>query len=204
MRSFARDAPRFSLTCVVLAFFAAAALEGCGGRPSEQQAVDEFFKNNSKSKQEAVARFAGRVTVDGLPPSRQLSRLFVILSDPQKLEKPKDGSIRFASCDEQGNFEFTTYVKGDGVPYGKYVVTFVQLHKPTRAGQRGVGFIQEFVGPDNLKNLYNDPQKNRNEKDFAVEVQSPGRTDYEFALSVAGKDPVPAPSEYAVTRVRGN
>ena len=145
MRSFARHAPRFSLTCVVLAFFAAAALEGCGGRPSEQQAVDEFFKNNSKSKQEAVARFAGRVTVDGLPPSRQLSRLFVILSDPQKLEKPKDGSIRFASCDEQGNFEFTTYVKGDGVPYGKYVVTFVQLHKPTRAGHAEWGSFRNSL-----------------------------------------------------------
>ena len=67
-----------------------------------------------------------------------------------------------------------------------------------------MGFIQEFVGPDGLKNLYNDPQKNRNEKEFVVEVQSPGKTDYEFALSVAGKDPVPRASEYAVTRMRGN
>jgi len=192
----------------MLALFVAVVLEGCSGRPTEQQAVDEFFKNNPKSQaqRQDVVKFVGQVTVDGLAPPRDRSRLFVILNDPQKLEKPgRDGPTRlFTSCDEKGNFEFTTYAKGDGVPCGKYVVTFAQLRRSSKNGSRGGGLIQVFEGPDELKNLYNDPQKNRNEKEFAVEVQSPGKTDYEFGLSVAGKDPVPAPSEYAVTRVRGN
>ena len=45
-----------------------------------------------------------------------------------------------------------------------------------------------YRGPDGLKNLYNDPDKNKDIKEFVVEVTEPGRTDYEFSLSAAGKD----------------
>jgi hypothetical protein len=207
MRFLTHRTARCRVACSVLALFVAAALAGCSTKSSEQQAVDEFFKNNpkSQSQRQDVAKFAGRVTVDGEAPSRDRSRLFVVLNDPQKLEKPgQEGPKRFTSCDDKGNFEFTTYAQGDGVPGGKYVVTFVKLHRPTRNGVRGMGLIQVFEGPDELKNLYNDPQKNQNEADFVIEVQAPGKADHEFNLSVAGKNPVATPSEYAVTRVRGN
>jgi hypothetical protein len=60
----------------------------------------------------------------------------------------------------------------------------------------------EAVAPDELKNLYNDPEKNKNDPAFLFEVQPPGRTDYQFDLAVAGKDPVKTPGSYAVTHVR--
>jgi hypothetical protein len=59
-----------------------------------------------------------------------------------------------------------------------------------------------FAGPDELKNLYNDPEKNKNDAAFLVDVQPPGRTDYQFDLSVAGKDPVIKPGPHAVTWVK--
>jgi hypothetical protein len=205
MRFFTLRACRCHATSALLALFVAAAFAGCSTKSSEQQAVDEFFKNNPKSQREQVATFKGRVSVDGMAPPKDRARLFVILNDPQKFEKPgTEGPKRlFTSCDDKGEFEFTTYAKGDGVPCGKYVLTFAQLRRPSRNGARGAGLIQVFEGPDELKNLYNDPQKNQKEQEFVVDIQPPGRTDYEANLQIAGKDPVTTPSEYAVTRVRG-
>src|SRR5579871_4981255 len=57
-------------------------VSGCGGgRQSEQQSLDEWFKNNPKAKRDTLAKFAGRVTVDGQPPAKD-QKLFVILNDP--------------------------------------------------------------------------------------------------------------------------
>ena len=122
-------------------FLATAAISGCGsGRQSETQQLDEYFKQNPKAKRETLAKFAGHVSVDGHPPAKD-KKLFVVLNDPDHLERPsKQPPAHFAACDEEGNFVFTTYLKGDGVPVGKYVLTFVQLHSrrpgrgPTRWG----------------------------------------------------------------------
>ncbi len=184
-------------------FLAAAGISGCGsGRQSETQQLDEYFKNNPKAKRETLAKLAGHVSVDGQPPAKG-KKLFVILNDPDHLERPsKQPPAHFAACDEEGNFVFTTYLKGDGVPVGKYVLTFVQLHEP-KAGQgpHSMGmpsFTKKYVGPDDLKNLYSDPQKNKSESTYLVDVQQPGKSDYDFNLAVAGKDGG-QPSDYAVT-----
>ena len=186
----ARRAPASSLASLPLVFLAALALEGCGQSSSREQ---EYGKNNPRAAEKvSVAKFAGRVSVDGATPSGK-DALFVILTDPQHLEKPNKYSVR---CKEDGSFEFMTYAQGDGVPVGKYVVEFVQLRPPSKKA-RGFGSQDgpmPYVGPDGLKNLYNDPDKNKDIKEFVVEVTQPGRTDYEFNLTVAGKDPgVPGP-----------
>ncbi len=190
--------------CLAL-LLAVIVVPGCGsGRQSESQALDEYFKNNPKSKRESVAKFAGRVSVDGQPPAKD-TKLFVILNDPDHPQRPdKEPPAHFTPCDAEGNFEFTTYLKGDGVAVGKYVVTFVELHTPkAQSGPHPMGapnFTKKYVGPDGLKNLYSDPQKNKGEATFLVDIQPPGKTDYDFNLSVAGKDGG-QPSEYAVTRL---
>jgi hypothetical protein len=80
------------------------------------------------------------------------------------------------------------------------VVAFVGLHP---SATRGRSFTRRFAGPDALTNLYNDPDKNKDTPDFMVNVQPPGRTDYEFNLTVAGKQPVVAPGKNAVTQITG-
>jgi hypothetical protein len=191
----ARRAPADSFASLALIILAALALEGCGQSLSREQ---EYLKNNSKATEQLpVGKFAGRVTVDGVTQAGK-DGLFIFLTDPQHTEKPNKYSER---CKEDGSFEFMTYSPGDGVPVGKYVVGFVQLRPPKKA--RGFGATDgpiPYVGPDSLKNLYNDPDKNKDIKEFVVEVTQPGRADYEFNLTVAGKDAgVPGPR--AVTKL---
>jgi hypothetical protein len=178
---------------------------GCGSKmPSEEQSVDEFFKSNPQLKRVPVAKVAGRVTVDGQPPPAG-SRLYVILSDPEHLVRATEPPQIAAVCEAQGAFAFTTFVTGDGVPYGKYVATFVSLHPPRGRGKNSGGAVRGlpvYVGPDDLKNLYNDPVKNKGDQAFLIDVQPPGRTNYEFNLSVAGKEAITTPGEYAVTTMR--
>jgi hypothetical protein len=191
-----------------LCLFAIAAA-GCSHQQTEEQAAEAFFKNNpTAAKPIPVAKFAGRVTIDGQPPGAD-SHLFVILNDPEHLEKPgKAGPRLFATCDAEGNFAFKTHVAGDGVPYGKYVVTFVQLHRYSQTKARHFGgtiasFGEQYVGPDALKNLYNDPEKNKADQAFQVDVEPPGRTEYSFNLSIAGKETVAQPGQYSVTNLKG-
>jgi hypothetical protein len=181
-----------------------AALSGCnqaGGPRSDQVEQVALLPNKA-----SVAKFAGHVSVDGQPPSRDNGTLFVVLNDPAH---PVAGGKASTSCNEQGDFVFTTYLPADGVATGKYVVTFTQF-KLDR-GQSGGGhgrrlagpsMSRDYVGPDGLQNLYNDPDKNKDDPKFVVEVAAPGRSDYEFNLEVAGKQPVKAPATYAATRLR--
>jgi len=192
----ARRAPAYLLTSLALLILAVVALEGCSRQTSREQ---EYLKNNPKAQaQEPVAKFAGRVTVDGLP-QLGTDQLFIFLTDPQHLEKPRKYLTR---CNPNGSFEFMTYFPGDGVPLGKYVVGFVAFRRDKKAGGGG-GMADapvRYRGPDGLKNLYNDPEKNKDIKDFVVEVTEPGRTDYEFNLTIAGKD-AGTPGPHAVNAV---
>jgi hypothetical protein len=140
--------------------------------------------------------------------------VFVILTNPQHLDENahSDRPKLYAGCDEQGHFAFGTYDRDDGVVAGKYVVTFVELHVPGLAqvttqgrfkapvGQ--VGARKAYTGPDELKNLYNDPDKNQKEEKFSLDLQPPGKADYDFDLAVAGKDTA-APGPNAVTKIAG-
>lgn len=188
---------------VVVSLVSASVFLGCtGGSHGSRQ--DELQQAAKGFKQAPVAKLAGHVSIDGQPPEKGTT-LFVILNDPQHLALPKTGPAHVATCDAEGNFTFTSYLKGDGAPLGKYVVTFVQLHLPPTTGRHPMGhgsFTREYVGPDGMKNLYNDPEKNKNEKDFNIEVVEPGKTDYEFNLSVAGKSGL-SPAQYAVKRLSG-
>jgi hypothetical protein len=181
-------------------------LAGCGGGSGGIR-QDELDQASKGYKQSPVAKFAGQVSIDNQPPGAN-GVLFVVLNDPQHLERPGDVPKLFTECDAEGKFAFTSYLKGDGAPLGKYVVTFVHLRQGGShegAGPRGLSGrgpdTTTYSSQDGLKNLYNDPEKNKNEPNFQIEVASPGRTDYDFNLTVAGKDPVLKPGMYAVTRV---
>jgi len=187
--------------CTVPLFLLVLCLPGCGRGKSDKDAVDQFFKDNPTAKRSTVARFAGTVTVDGQPPEKGGDyKLFILLNDPNHLEKLP---TRHAEVADNGSFTFTTYLSGDGVPVGKYIVEFVQLHLPRQRQRQGQGVARTYVGPDRLKNLYNDPEKNRDNPEFVVEVTQPGRTDYQFNLSVAGRDTESNPGKYAATVVPG-
>jgi hypothetical protein len=55
--------------------------------------------------------------------------------------------------------------------------------------------------PDELKNLYNDPDKNAKEEKFKLDLKLPGQEGYQVDLAVAGKEPVETPGPNAVTRL---
>jgi len=202
----ARRGVGLSLSLLVVSLLAAAALPGCNNKSGEAR-PDELDQASKIPNKKSVAKVAGHVSIDGQPPEKN-GVLFVVLSDPQHLERTgRTGSPKLlAKCDPEGHFAFTTYVTGDGVPEGKYVVTFVQLRSARAAAQRRGGMgrpgaQQSYIDPDALNNLYNDPEKNKNDPTLQVDVAAPGKTDYEFNLSVAGKDPVKTPGEYAVTHI---
>jgi hypothetical protein len=157
----------------------------------------------------AVAKFAGRVTVDGKPPKRNC-RLFVILNDPRHLEQTANGERPrlFVACESNGDFSFTTYQPHDGVVAGKYVVTFVELHRifygPSTRAIRTSPLTpgpERYPQPDELHNLYNDPDKNAKIDEFVIDLQPPGSSHHNFALVVAGKKPVHRPGPNAVVGV---
>jgi hypothetical protein len=50
-------------------------------------------------------------------------------------------------------------------------------------------------------NLYNDPEKNAQKPEFAIELEAPGKTDHHFDLTVAGQEPVEIAGPNAVTRI---
>ncbi len=190
---------------LVLPFVTVALFAGCNHVPTEEESVNEYFKN-SKVKRVSVAKLAGRVSIDGQPPA-QGAHLFVVLNNPDHFEKPGKGFPKYvAKCDAEGNFAFTTYVTGDGVPPGKYLVTFVEFRANKRKEGRSMGGMrpglqQGFGGPDDLKNLYNDPAKNKDDQTFLVDLTDAGRSNLDFNLAVAGKDSVKTPGEYAVTAI---
>ena len=89
------------------------------------------------------------------------------------------------------------------MPAGKWVVTFLELHEaPARGtsakksstgktasglGGGGGSRNQRYMQPDELKNLYSDPDTNTKDQRFSLDLQPPGKEDYHFDLAVAGK-----------------
>jgi hypothetical protein len=152
-----------------------------------------------------VAKCAGRVTVDGQPP-KQDCKIFVTLHRPDHIDEAAHlkgkGYQLFATCDDDGKFVFA-----NGVEPGQYVITFVELHargggqKSQGGGLRAVrGSVSPrgFQPPDELKNLYNDPDKNIKDQAFILNLASPGRDDFQFDLAVAGKEAVDKPGPNAI------
>jgi hypothetical protein len=226
--------PRFALPAVTVRIVAClcgiAAVAGCNENPSAQPAPGRSatagdaqiepadktspadFDRNRVFQVLPVAKFAGRITIDGKPPTGA-GRLFVILTDPNHLDEHARGTLPklYAMCDADGHFAFGTYDlknKNDGVVAGKYVVTFVQLRKfvPKNAKSKGSstperarGGYEKYNLPDDLKNLYSDPDRNAKSPAFLLDLRPPGKDDYRFDLVVAGKEPLPKPAPHAVT-----
>jgi hypothetical protein len=164
------------------------AAAGCNKTQTSQQALDAQLQTLHIQK-EPLGPFAGRVTIDGQPPAIERGKsLVVILYDPKNPEKRP----QYAACHKDGRFSFYTYSTGDGVRLGSYVVLFAGLRFSRQKG---------LVGPDGLKNLYNDPDKNAQDKDFVVTVDAHGKTDYDFNLQIAGKEPG-TPGPHSVTEIR--
>jgi len=206
MSSPPRDASHCWRIIVAACLLATAVLAGCGDYKSEfkfqssDEAMNAQIRQYPQYRKVATAKFEGRVTIDGKPPAGN-STLFVILNDPNHPEETAHGKgpLRFAACDSHGHFAFRTYGVDDGVAVGKYVLTFVALH-----GHRGGGGGHLRGGPglywqpDELMNLYNDPDKNAKEARFNVTNEAPGKADYLFDLTLKGKSPVKTPGPNSV------
>jgi hypothetical protein len=115
-----------------------------------------------------------------------------VLFDRAKSDLPVN-QRPIAECNPQGEFTFNTYGNGDGVKAGQYVVAIAELPVESREGA-------DSRGLDELKNHYNDPDKNAERPEFVIDHKSPGKTDYQFDLKIAGEDPVTSPAPRAVTQ----
>jgi hypothetical protein len=163
---------------ICFAVLFAALVPGCSQRQTADQVLDAALAQQGTSRKN-VFPLAGKVTIDGKPlqlTGRQ--KIIVTLHDAANkrqglLERP------FVECNAGGEFAFRTYGDRDGVPPGNYVLTFTQL---VDRGKRG------YLGPDGLKNLYNDPDKS----EFSIAHTKGGRTDYVFDLKIEGRESVAA------------
>jgi hypothetical protein len=156
------------------------------------QALNEVYIRHPQLVRQKVAKFAGRVTIDGQLPGDLPHGSMLFVSLHRKQGREPSAEPLHAVCDSTGHFGFSTYLKEDGVPVGSYIVTFVKL---PRVGRRVFGL------PDELKNLYSDPERNSGQPEFVVDLQTPGKTDYQFDLAVAGQEPIETPGPRAVTRI---
>jgi hypothetical protein len=171
---------RFRLKSYPLALLVMTALvasSGCSGQTAST-ALDNSLAN-AKMVREKVYPLAGQVTVDGQPPQlEKRDSLIVMLNEPGKLDIPSTQK-RNMSVRRDGSFAFRTYGSDDGIPPGKYILTFAILRAKGKIGD---------IGPDKLNNLYNDPDKNSTIPEFVIDHQAPGKSDYRFNLDVAGKE----------------
>jgi hypothetical protein len=180
-------------------------LAGCGhGTHAGGQADDSDFLKHENFQKDPIAKFAGTVTIDGQPPRKDCT-MFVILTDPKHLDENGRGQLpkHFAACNAEGKFAFSTYGVFDGVAAGKYVATFMELHNFAQGGgggKAGLGALKasgpstqgpghSYGQPDELKNLFSDPDKNVAVERFVLQLTPPGQEDYHFDLAVAGKEP---------------
>jgi hypothetical protein len=143
-----------------------------------------------------VYPLAGKVLIDGAPPGEQTqkgrgSAVFIVLFD-QANPGARANEMPHAIVQADGSFAFRTYSSKDGVPPGKYVVAIAELERGGRAS---------YGGPDGLNNLYNDPDKNAQNRELVIDHHRPGKTDYYFNLRIAGEEPV-QPGPRAVTGIR--
>lgn len=109
-------------------------LMGCSGE-SAQTRLNQAIPNR-----EIVVPVSGTLLLDGEPKADLTVRLV-----PKAAAAPTNTNPR-AITDDEGNFRFTTYLDGDGVPPAEYLVLVEHLSKVGSSG---------WTGPDKLNNLYN-------------------------------------------------
>lgn len=172
-----------AVLCITLAIFS---VQGCAKRAGKDDVVDPPIPVYS------VYPLAGKVLVDGHPPVG--SGIVIVMLYQRGLGRDMQ---RWAKCDKEGRFVFTSYRTGDGVRAGRYVVVIAQLER--RQGQHK--FI-EYVGPDKLNNIYNDPDVNERIAEFNIVHAAPGKDDYVFDLKVKANAQVKSPGKDALTEIR--
>ena len=160
---------------------------GCSGSPNAEQALDARLKQE-KIPRQTVHPLAGHVTIDGHPPGSDTNVVIAVLNETRSPQVPVEKRPR-TICTPAGEFSFSTYLGDDGFAAGDYIITFAMLADTKRG----------LLGPDQLKNLYNDPEKNKSIPEFHIEHNAPGRKDYAFDLKLAGKEPVQTPGQFALT-----
>ncbi len=162
------------------------AVVGCTNTPSSAQRLEEAYKS-SGIKRTTVYPLSGRVSIDNAAPTFKKRRmgLIVMAYNASNPDVPATGSYTPVKAD--GTFEF---VDG-GLPPGKYVLLFAALHYDKKKG---------LIGPDELKNLYNDPDVNAKKEEFVINLDSAGKTDCQINLSVAGEAPK-SPGPKALTHI---
>jgi hypothetical protein len=167
-------------------------LSGCTGRPSAEQALQRAL-DQAGLKKESVFTLAGRLMIDGQPPAFDpRCAVVVVLVDAERKDDRKEVQRqphRFVECGPEGKFSFSTYARDDGVQPGHYIVVFAKLSR----------LDGSYYSPDQLHNLFNDPDKNALKPEFVIEHRSPGKSDYEFHLEVTGVDPIETAGPHAVT-----
>ena len=155
---------------------------GCCGSPNAEQILDGEFPAQEKVERQKVFPLAGHVTIDGHAPGSDTNVVIVVLNETRSPQMPVEKRPRVI-CTPAGEFSFSAYLADDGFPPGDYILTYAML-ADTMSG---------LHGPDQLKNLYNDPEKNKSIPEFHIEHNAPGRKDYAFDLKLAGKEPVEPP-----------
>jgi len=173
-----------------LLLFVLAAAAGCSRAQSPEARIQKALAV-AGMKASAQYRIAGTVTIDRMPPAftERKQHLVAVLYDPEKPDFPMARRPHTLVGDD-GHFAFTE----DGFAPEHYVLTFAVLRR------KGPG---NFIGPDGLNNLYNDPDVNaKSHPELVIDHKAPGKTDYEFNLDVAAQQPVTSPGPHAVTNVK--
>jgi hypothetical protein len=170
--------------------FVLAAAAGCSRTQSPEDRIQKALAI-AGMKASPTYRIAGTATIDGTPPEfkDRKQHLVAVLYDPEKPDIPIQ-SRPHTLVKADGHFTFTE----DGIAPGHYVLAFAVLKR------KGPG---NFIGPDGLNNLYNDPDVNaKSHPELVIDHKPPGKTDYQFNLEVAGQPPVTPPGAHAVTAVK--
>lgn len=150
-------------------------LSGCDGL-SPRDRVTREVENPTQ-----VYPVSGRILVDGGPIAELIVRLIPASAKEADASHPK------AFTDAGGEFAFSTYLQGDGVPPDSYRLVVERL---TRQGPT------MWVGPDKLNNLYN--HLNEPAATITVDKNRP-QTGLVISLKVEGRTPKPAPAGSAIT-----
>jgi hypothetical protein len=166
--------------------WATASIAGCQQGPSDS-AIDPGGLHIEK---QPVFPLAGTVSIDGRAPQGDGEFIFMLYRPEEETHSA------FVGCDRDGRFEFSAYFKGDGMPEGEYIVLIAQLKKHR-------SFLAvDLVGPDQLGNRFNDPDKNRTIPMFKIRHHAPGKRDYLFDLRTKDVPEVKNPGPHAVTKIK--
>jgi hypothetical protein len=188
-RQFVMRSPALIVTALIVVT-ELTAIAGCSRTRTADEALNSALKSAGLSR-EQVYPFAGKVMVDGAAPAWKYDEvMLVVLNDPEHLDLPMTQKSIIMTR-PNGEFSATTYTRDDGIKAGKYILTFAVFQKSLRRG---------LLGPDRLNNLYNDPDKNATIAEFRIDHRAPGRTDYEFNLQLAGKEPA-QPGPHSFTKI---